>query len=231
MAKVKSFFNYSGTLSEVTLVESKRYGRHARMRRGTFTKVEINEAFKSSAKALVKANRPAKIVKDALDPHRKNFKDGSLWQRLVSVFKLAMRVDSQPDFMLLKGFEIFKKYPLNRHIQIETSCEVDDKGMLHVTIQSTGPTVFDGNKEINQYELRLIVVFPQPELNTAETLVFDFPRLPLHRPLVPYKTIIKIPVHVQAALLCVKLEGWSRGYRSANLKTMGMAIVNSLTLS
>jgi hypothetical protein len=231
MAKAKSVFNQNDPGQGFTQVNSKAYGRHRRAVRGTYTPVVLNAAFKRSGTELETANSLAKIFKDAIDPYQGNFKDGRLWTRLVSVFKKQAKGQSPPDFTVLKGFELYRECTLTSHIHIEADCQQDEKGLLHITMRSIGPAVFGSHKEIDQYELKLIVVFPQPEKKRAETGVFELPRLSVTSPLDQFKTNVSIPEYASAGLLCVKLDAWSKGARSESAKTKGMAIVSVAKLS
>jgi hypothetical protein len=109
MAKSRSIFKLSGTLKGITHVSSTAYGDHVRAARGTYTPVTLNESFKESGKALQLSNVFAKLIKDALDPYRANFKDGTLWRRLVSHFRQQLKDNNNGvDFRSLLGFQCIR---------------------------------------------------------------------------------------------------------------------------
>ena len=68
------------------VVNSKAYGRHERAPRGSKSKAVLNTAMKAHGRRLRKSNIPAKLIMDALQPFRENFKGGMIWQRLVKHF-------------------------------------------------------------------------------------------------------------------------------------------------
>lgn len=97
-----------------TVVNSKTYGEHTRARRGTKSKVKLNQALKAHTLLLKGANTPARLVKNEIDRHRAGFPSGQLWQFLVGMFKmqLKMKLPLSLDQLFLK--DISKDYPLIR---------------------------------------------------------------------------------------------------------------------
>jgi len=111
MAKLNSLFKYDGTFQGVTVVRSRAYGHHIRKARTKFT---LSEEMKQSTDFMKEANVYAKAFKDAIDPYRRDFRDGFLWQRLVSLFKKQLKEKGLADFKVLDGVELNKFYPLSR---------------------------------------------------------------------------------------------------------------------
>jgi hypothetical protein len=68
------------------VVNSKAYGEHERAPRGSKSKAVLNPAMRAHGRRLRKSNIPAKLIVDALQPFRENFKGGMLWQKLVKHF-------------------------------------------------------------------------------------------------------------------------------------------------
>ena len=97
-----------------TLVSSKAYGKHTRARRGTRSKVELNETLKAHTLFLKAANVPARLVKREIDLYRAGFPSGQLWQFLVGMFKtqLKMKLPLSVDQLFLK--DIARDYPITR---------------------------------------------------------------------------------------------------------------------
>ena len=110
MAKADSLITFRGTHGGITFVKSKTYGDHIRAPRGTYKKAEVNAAFKKQSKKLVKANVPAQILRNALNPYRSDFRYGFLWQDLVSMTNDALGKDGTCDFAKLKPFEIHSHF-------------------------------------------------------------------------------------------------------------------------
>ena len=70
MAKADSLITLRGSHGGITFVKSPTYGDHVRAARGTHKKAKVNAAFKKQSKKLVKANHPAQILRNAIDPYR-----------------------------------------------------------------------------------------------------------------------------------------------------------------
>ena len=105
MAKVRSIIQISGTLSEITFVNSKAYGTHARAKRGTYKPITLSEGMKKSAAVQTKVNQIAKIVFDSLNTFVPGFKDGKFWSRLLSVLRKQQKAGknfSYHDFNLME---------------------------------------------------------------------------------------------------------------------------------
>ncbi len=68
------------------VVKSKAYGEHTRAPRGSKSRAVLNPAMRAHGRRLRKSNMPAKLIMDALQPFRENFKGGMIWQRLVKHF-------------------------------------------------------------------------------------------------------------------------------------------------
>ncbi len=229
MGKIKSLFNYDISIHRWgTIVDSKRYGRHVRAKRGTHTPITLNASCRLASKKTESANIPAKIVKDALRPFCLDFRDGSLWSRLVSAFWTQSGEGSEPDFSILKGFEINAENSLSRHIDIRANCVVNDKRMFCVTIAGAAAPLFTSHKDIDEYGLKLIIVFVSSNMKNSETQVIDLPRNSVNTALSPFEAAVRVPDDVCTALVCVKMNAWSKGYLSGNVRTKGMAIVNAV---
>lgn len=97
-----------------TIVNSRTYREHTRARRGTKSKVELNQTLKAHTLLLKGANTPARLVKNEIDRYRAGFPSGQLWQFLVGMFKmqLKMKLPLSVDQLALK--DISKEYPLIR---------------------------------------------------------------------------------------------------------------------
>jgi hypothetical protein len=154
MANLDSLFKYDGTFRGVTVVNSRAYGDHIRKARTKFT---LNKEMKESAAVLGQANVYAKAVKDAIDPYRRDFRDGMLWQRLVSLFKKQLAEKGSADFSALKGHELNKAHPLGRLFSTQTTASQSEHMLnIHVTSRySKDPT---GGKA-DGYQQTLIVLF------------------------------------------------------------------------
>jgi hypothetical protein len=131
MAKVRSIIKISGTLSDITFVDSKAYGAHARAKRGTYTPISLSEGMLKSAEVQKQVNLMAKVIFDAVNGFVPGFKDGKFWARLLSVFRKqqkAGKIYSYKDFDLM---EMRLEYPTSRHGFFRVVVEAPHKVQLH----------------------------------------------------------------------------------------------------
>lgn len=182
MAKVRSIMKLSGTMDEMTFVDSVAYGAHSRAKRGSKTPISLADGMKVSSANQNEANVRAKIIFDAINEFAPGFKDGKFWSRLISIFrkqKKAQKAYSYTDFRDMEmrydystskqglfsvdraGFSIYLKYDLKADTGYQFS-------MLRI---ATDPT--------------LLVPFPKEILETIVQVgesngivEFDFTPLP-----------------------------------------------------
>jgi hypothetical protein len=229
MAKQKSFIKLNGTFDDKTFVDSKTYGDHVRKPRGTHKPAVLNDAYQESSDALVSANVPAKMIKDAIDPFRKNFYDGLLWTRLVSHFKTGVNKNAKPDFLTLVDFDIHSKNRLSRISKISASLSHNSEGnTLSIALETIVFSKFR-NKKIDGCKLTVIAVFPNLQTKGAKAIETILPVIPLEK---ANTKQFDIPVWegADAVLICVKAEGCEKGVPSAVFKTKGMAILAGMDL-
>lgn len=159
MAKQVSLIKFSGTFQGMTTVKSRAYGDHIRKARTKFT---ISKGMKDSSAVLKKANVYAKAFKDAIDPYRRECRDGMMWQRLVSLFKRQLKKTGSADFHVLELQELNKVHPLNRLISSQVTVVSTEKTLsLHVT----STLIQDPTGRAEGYIQTVIVLFVNDALN------------------------------------------------------------------
>ncbi len=134
MAKTISLITtgLQGTLGDITYVKSKRYGKHARTKRGTYKPATLNKKMKESSSRLSFANAPAKLIFDAL---RHDHKDGSLWSRLLSIYRKQVKDGVAPDIQCLAKLECNHDFKLDVLLSDYKLQTVVDNNMLQVDVQ------------------------------------------------------------------------------------------------
>jgi hypothetical protein len=131
MAKVRSIIKLSGTLSDMTFVDSKAYGAHARAKRGTYSPISLSEGMQKSAEVQKQVNLMAKVIFDAVNSFVPGFKDGKFWSRLLSIFRKQHkdgRIFSYKDFDLM---EMRLEYLTSKHGFFKLVAENNNKVQLH----------------------------------------------------------------------------------------------------
>lgn len=222
MAKSFSIIKLQGTLDGMTHVQSKTYGEHIRKARRAG---EVNETLKDNNRQIVAANAPARLIKNAIDQYREDFKGGQLWQRLVSHFKKELKEKQFIDVLALKDKEVNEHYPLSRIYSEVVSITIDpDKRILKVII-SRGCVPNFKRKYIDGYKLSAIAVFPDFEGYNADSLLQETAIIAIAGSKENVCFEFDLKSSWRQYLICLKLEGCSEGNVCAGDSVRGMRIV------
>ena len=228
MARIDSLITLRGTYDNVTFVKSPTYGNHVRAARGTRKKAELNAACQEQSRKLVKSNLPAKIIKAAIHPYRKDFYHGPLWQKLVSMTNDKLEKDVTFDFSRLEPFELHIKYPLHRLVNITTTTSVDPTlSKLHVNVTLNASPVFDESLPIDGFRVGVIVIYPDLEKQSAKTEAAYSNIMPLTEKVEPLNPEFPIPPGAKSFLVCVRLDGCENGEVYHTLMAKGMRMVEA----
>ncbi len=147
-------------VDDVVEVNSKVYGKHYRKPRGSKTPISLNNAFQKSVALNRLANPAAKAIKDALDPFRKEFKDGTMWSRLVGLFKIYLREKSTIDFSILEDFDLYKKPRIGNYFSFKFTVSTINQAepSIHIELSTTPSDKLDKFK-VKSYKQTIIIVF------------------------------------------------------------------------
>ncbi len=164
MAKTRSIVTHdmTGTLAGMTFVNSKRYKNHARCARGTHKEAVLNEAMEQSSERLASANKPAKVIFDAV---RNDHKSGGLWTKLLSIFRKQMKAGLPFDVSALKDLECHEEHKLDKLIgysACQLAVEVAD-GQLAIAVTMQEHPSWKKKEYINGYQVTITVVYPDFE--------------------------------------------------------------------
>lgn len=228
MAKVNSLITLLGSIDGLTFVKSTKYGDHIRAARGTRKKAKLNKACQEQSKKLVKSNTPAKIIKDAIDPYRDDFRYGQLWQDLVRTTNDAMGKNAEFDFSRLKPFEFHPKHRLDRLFNVESTAKVDSKSSrLRVTLSSDARPLFHHSLDLDGYRVTVIVVFPDFKKQRAKTEALSSSIIPLKEKLTSLEVDFDIPPRAKSFLVCVRVDGCEMGMIEGSMESIGMRMVQA----
>ena len=228
MAKLKSIIVLQGTFEGITFVRSAAYGDHVRRKRGTHKEAKLNEAMQASGKRLVTTNTPAQIFQNAIKDYRDGLERGSLWRRLLSMFRRQLKASGTFDFGALEPFEIHTKYPLARFPLIHPEVIVDAQNrMLKVDISYSRHPEFERSSFIDGYQLTAVAVFPNLETESAATVAARSPIIGLKDPVAPIEIRLAIPPEAKTFLVCVRIDGCMGGEVNRTPATMAMRMVKA----
>lgn len=232
MAKASSIIKLQGTIAGLTFVRSRAYGDHVRAKRGTYKKADVNDVLKQESKILLRANVPAKIFKDAIDPYLGQFKTGMLWQRLVSVFRKQLKTQGAIDFGQMERFEIWPDYPLSKFMNVQSAIAFKkEKSLLQVDIAYDGHPAFRKVKSINGYKFTVIGIFPSLKKKTAVTVDAVSEVIAMEGPVAPVRVKLSVPSKSKVFAVCLKIEGCIDGEVSNTRMTEAMCVVGAGGLS
>lgn len=228
MAKSKSVINLQGTFGGITFVKSPTYGDHVRAARGTHKKADVNEAFKKESKKLQRANIPAKIFNDAIEPYRDNLKGGFLWPHLVSMFWKQLRDHGAFDFSNIEPFEIHTEYPFERFLSVQSKIRFDQKkSVLHVNISYDRHPRFNKSSFIDGYRLSVIGIFPDLKKETAKSEVVNSPISRLTGEVTPLHMQLVVPPKAKSFIVCLKIEGCMKEVVNDTAATTGLRVIRA----
>jgi hypothetical protein len=227
MAKIHSIFELSGTMGNMTFVDSRAYDKHVRSRRGTHKPAVVNDSFRKSSDELGTAIPFSQRIKNSFNPYLTNFKDGTLWMRLVSFFRKQLRTGDKIDYRQLEGFQFHKKHSLDSLLRgkIGISASVSD-GELSISIQLRGHPYFPVNY-INAYCITLAVVSISADGITTETWDHVFPVTMMIAGQEMGEQILRFPagLEMKTFIICLKCDGYQDAVIMNNARTKGMAVL------
>src|SRR6516164_9593677 len=102
------------SISDVVQVNSYTYGKHTRAARGSKTIATINDVLSAHAEKTNTLNTAAKAVYDVLKLYSKGFREGQLWQAILSRMREAKLVHFEALLHTLERLELNSRYALTR---------------------------------------------------------------------------------------------------------------------
>ena len=206
-------------------MNSKAYGRHERAPRGSRTKAVLNSAMKAHGRRLRHSNIPAKLIMDALQPFRENFKGGMLWQRLVKHFAAQAKKGDMYSVTGIENWDLNLQYLTSRIMtaSVEITPEHDFSN-LEVEVNYTFSKRFlERKSDITAFRITLIFLFPDFRNNKIKTIPFVLPDKLLSDSAM-YSFIVGVPRHANSYLCCFKAEACGNGELHQNSGNVGKAM-------
>ncbi len=206
-------------------MNSKAYGRHERAPRGSKSKAVLNRAMKAHGKRLRQSNIPAKLIMDALQPFRENFKGGMIWQRLVKHFAAQAKKGDLYSVTGIENWDFNSEYLTSRimTVSVEITPE-DDFSNLEIEVNYTFSKRFlERKSDITAFRITLIFLFPDFRNNKIKTIPFVLPDKFLSDSAL-YSFIVEPPRRANSYLCCFKAEACRNGELYQNSGNVGKAM-------
>jgi hypothetical protein len=223
MAKISSLFGLSGTIGNMTFVDSRAYKKHVRKKKGSHA---INDALRKSCAELSAATPFAKRIKDSVNPYLTDFKDGELWTRLRSFVRTQLRAAGQVDYKQLEDMQFHKEHSLHSLLRgkIELSASSTEEE-LSVSLPLRSHPYFPVHY-INAYRFTVVVVAISADGTSTQTWDHVFPVTMLKGKAMGEQTLhFPVGKEMKSFIICLKCDGYQDAVIMNNLRTKGMAVL------
>jgi hypothetical protein len=211
--------------SEVVQVNSHTYGKHTRAARGSKTIATINDVLTTHAEKTNTLNTAAKAVYDVLKLYSKGFREGQLWQAMLSRMRKGKSTHFEELLHTLERLELNSRYALTRFGEPPVLSIKNNKRELQIEMHQNTPPHLNKNDNCYQYEL-IAMLFNSEGVcvqhTMHETKWFN-KKEAIHKEVYT----IQKPEIAKHYLLCLCLQSGINGIASDTLATKGMAIVSA----
>ena len=177
------------------------------------------------ARRLRKSNIPAKLIMDALQPFRENFKGGMIWQRLVKHFAAQAKRGDQYSVTGIENWDLNVRYLTSRILtaNVEIKSE-DDFSNLEIEVNySFSKRFLERKSDITAFRVTLIFLFPDFRNNKIKTIPIVLPDKLLNDSAL-YSFIVELPRGANSYLCCFKAEACRNGELYQNSGNVGKAM-------
>jgi hypothetical protein len=225
MAKnLSAIFRLQGTIEDVTFVNSKAYGLHARARKYSKTPFVMTPPLAKGKDRLQLCNQYAKPVYDALRPEAH---DGAAWSRLLKLLRAELKAGRPLGLECLKGFECNLQHPLAEVLPGGydfSAAKAQNQLRLHVLLHRH-PKVEDSMPRTG-YQLHVVAIFRDAEHGTAHKAVVLGPLTQYHAVLEPVELTVPLPAAEGPCMLLMGIVPHLQGEGAARIMSdSGMKVV------
>ena len=151
----------SGTLDNLTFVNSKAYDPHLRRKRGSKKKAVLNKAMKESRNKLLQVNKIASLIFKSISNEHK---DGKLWPRLLSKLRLQLRDYNFNDVSCLFRMECHTKRTLEKMLMHFLDVKIGKiaKHQMNIPVDLPNTPLYD-KKYLKEFQISMHVLYPDFE--------------------------------------------------------------------
>lgn len=225
MAKnLSAIFKLQGTFEDVTFVNSKAYGLHARARKYSKTPFVMTPPLARGKDRLQLCNQYAKPVYDVLRPEAH---DGAAWSRLLKLLRAELKAGRPLGLECLKGFECNLQHPLAEVLPGGydfSATKAQNQLHLHVLLHRH-PKVEDSMPRTG-YQLRVVAIFRDAEHGAVHKAVVLGPLTQYNAALEPVELTVPLPVAEGPCMLLMGIVPHLQGEGAARIMSdSGMKVV------
>jgi hypothetical protein len=180
---------------------------------------------KAHGRRLRQSNIPAKLIMDALQPFRENFKGGMIWQRLVNHFAAQAKNGDLYSVTGIENWDLNVQYLTSRIMMASVKITPErDFSNLEVEVNYTFSKRFLERKSgITAFRITLIFLFPDFRNNKIKTIPIVLPDKLLSDSAL-YSFIVEPPRYANSYLCCFKAEACRNGELHQNSGNAGIAM-------
>jgi hypothetical protein len=224
MAKARSpIVHLSGTVGNIVIVNSAKYGEHPRAKRGTHKPALLNNTMQQSSEQLINCNKPAKVIFDAV---RFEHKDGDLWTDILTIFRAEAKTGKPFNPKSLMWLECSKKYSLHKLLSRDYDIDVKlVKKKLQVTVSlKTAPKFNKRQTYVEGYQVGITMVFPDLAEYEYKKVSAQGPVTKFKSALQPLEFMVPVPKENAPWLLFLSVTGCVAGDVITMPQVKGMAV-------
>ncbi|HEY8893350.1 MAG TPA: hypothetical protein VIM79_01000 [Niastella sp.] len=192
----------SGTLDNLTFVNSKAYGPHLRRKRGSKKKAVLNKAMKESRNRLLQVNQMASLIFRSISNEHK---DGKLWPRLLSKLRLQLREYNFNDVSCLFRMECHTKRTLEKMLLHLLDVKIGKivNRRMNIPLDLPYTPLYD-KKYLKEFQISMHVLYPDFErVKLKKEVVYSDV---LHKANCPKTLSFTVPVPAKATEYAVFMK-------------------------
>ena len=212
MAKVISApLQVSGKIGNVVYVNSKTYGYHARMGRGTHKKAAVNETLACNAQKAAFITQFARTLHTLFCDTCRFFKQRDLWQQMLSrLFRAS--TSSVPHLLeSLVHLEMNNAYPLNRFYNPPGITVSIQKQKAVVMLEAQTHPQFAPSLQADAYYYSFTLIWLGKKGKLCEWEVIETEWIPFSQSPEPFTVTFLKPVKAHYYLLLLQIQGGREG--------------------
>lgn len=222
MSKIKSADKRKHNTDGLVLVKSRTYGEHYRAARGTKKTAILNVSLSAQAEKTSVINKAAKAVYDALIFYSEGFREGQLWQAMLSRMRKANNISFENLLLSLKRLELNSRYPIKRFGNIPLFTVDNKKKVLNVQMKLFMPPHLNNG---NCYQYTLVVLMLNSKGVCLQHSVATTEWINKNEKLNTFDFSFEKPARAKYFLFCLELKGGVNGVATNTLASRGIVIV------
>lgn len=227
MAKSRNpVLKHSGTIGNITFVDSKTYGAHSRLPRGTYKKTEINKILKSNTQKPKTSGFIASQVLKVFKSIAGSFAESQLWQIMQSRILKLSDITIGSILGSLKELELNSAYPLESVISpLPTVDIIKKKKQFIIELRNQSHVYFDKKIKADSYYYEIFLTWFNEKGMVITTEQMQTEWILQGKNLNTYAMIFEKPEDAKHFILVLKAAAGSQGKEIERMSATGMKVM------